>query len=501
MNYPGIDDDFSWKARDICGGAQIARPIDTYQVSFGSDNPLTLVQKVDDDSSHQEWIDVHVEGAVIFRKAGSGTPSSKVIVETVVNDERLTLDSTWNAEYQILIITVPPRVDWSRGDPRPCMNIKVTVWVPENGELDKLEVNAVHLGTRLLDNLSLSVLRVTKLTSIAGHIVAASTGVNARDDKLVDVGAPDSFRFHSRFIEVTTTAAPIKGSWPLYDYLGLRSTAGSIRVCVEPKEVDSDSPKPAILYIKSLSGNVEFREPIHATEIAHTLEGARNGQQADITADALLPPRDYRVDVQTTSGDILGAAAFSSSASFRTTSGTVSLDLLPVLDKSFAKGDAKKVALQTSSLSGTTDVKVLEPLWMDASSGGVSSYLVVDPGSQGKQNGGPLPLRGLHAQHTSTSADIKLLYPGSWEGDIELTSLTGQLKVAGEGVKLIKAGSDWPGINKSLVARKGEKGKGGRILGKTTSGNIDVVVGERVEGKGVMNWARIGAEEGGTGTR
>ncbi|KAL2018520.1 hypothetical protein VTK56DRAFT_732 [Thermocarpiscus australiensis] len=485
MDYP------TWKAGH-CRGDRIARPTETFDLSFSADRQFTFVEKIDHDDGYRDGSEVHVQGAVIFRRAASDTPSSSVTVEIVVDDDRLHIGTSWDGEEQVLKVIVPLRVDWSRRGSGPCANIKATVWVPEDSKLENLKVNTVHLDIRLLDNLSLSVSKQTKLSSVVGPIIAASTGADARDDKIIDVGAPDSFRFHSRLIEVKTTSAPIRGSWPLYDYLGLQSTSGDIKVCIEPKEADKDSPKPAILYIKSLSGDVEFREPIHAAEQAFRtaqtilLEGGT--YEADIAAETLLPPRDYRVDVYTTSGDITGASAFSSGAGFKSTSGTISLDLLPVLDSSLAKSNARDVRLQTTSTSGTTDVTVLEPLWIesaDAARGaaGGGGYVPLKPSSASASEAeapesGPL-LRCLYSEHSSTSANIRLRYPGSWEGDISLSSLTGPLQVGGEGVKIIRSGSEWPGIKKHILARKGEVAKGGEILGKSTSGSVEVLVGEK----------------------
>ncbi|KAL2127537.1 hypothetical protein VTI74DRAFT_10576 [Chaetomium olivicolor] len=507
MSYPELDGGFNWEAPNACKDAQIPRPIQTFDVTFGTDKQLVVLQRMAEDDGHRDWSQIHVQGAVVFRRASSGTPQSAVTMEIAVTDDRIPVDTAWNAESGMLKIIVPHRLEWAQERPRACVNVKATVWVPEASELSRLVVDVVHLEIKLLDNLSLSVAEGSKLSSTVGLIVAASTGATARDDALIDVGAPDSFAFHSRIIEAKTTSASIKGAWPLYDYLGLQSVSGNIKVSIEPKDVDNDAPKPAILYIKSLSGDVDFREPIHEAE--HTFRLAQAFQpaerhEAEIVAGTLLPPRDYRVDVHTTSGDITGAAAFSSSAGFKTTSGTISLDLLPVLASSLAEPKAKSVSLSTSSTSGATDLRVLDPLWVDQNGGsnddgndkisrGKPVYIALKglptpqpqfhmpstgPTSPRNEVGEQPPFR-LLSTHSTTSANMKLRFPGSWEGDIALSSLTGLLQVGGEGVKLIKAGSDWPGVNKRVLARKGETGAGGRIGAKSTSGDIDVWVGRK----------------------
>ncbi|KAH6851033.1 hypothetical protein B0I37DRAFT_127114 [Chaetomium sp. MPI-CAGE-AT-0009] len=504
MNYPDVDGDIRWDPALFCKDAKIDRHKQTYSVDFGTNKDLILVERTDHDDNDRSWGHVHVQGAVILRRADADASASTVTVETVVTDERLRVYSSWDAEAGALELIVPPRVEWGRDRPRACVNFKITVWVPESSALRHLVANVEHLDIKLLDNLSLSVADGTKLSSIVGTITAASTGSAARDAKLVEetvVPPSSAFRFESRIIDVRTTSADIYGAWPLYDYLGLQSASGDIRVAIHPQEAEpGTTPKPAMLYIKTLSGDVDFREPIHAAEgtmrLGQGLSGAEERARAVARAEAYLPPREYRVDVHTTSGDIAGAAAFGAAAGFRSTSGTISLELLPVLDASQAAPGARPVELSTASTSGATDVRMLEPLWVDdlvsaqgqggsvrrgyvgieaAAAAATAGSDLQERGGGGKGN----PLRCLHSMHTSTSAKIKLRYPASWEGDISLSTLTGALKVDGDGVKIIKVGSDWPGVNKMILARKGEKGEGGRVQGKSTSGDVDIWVGEK----------------------
>ncbi|AEO71301.1 uncharacterized protein THITE_2123500 [Thermothielavioides terrestris NRRL 8126] len=533
MSYPDVDDGFRWNPEFYCKDVQIPRHIQTYDATFGTDKQLVLLERVVDDDGRRTWDEVHVQGAVILRRSGPDTPNSAVTVEVTVTDERLIVSSTWDADSGTLKVSVPHRVEWSHGRPRACVNIKVIVWVPEGSKLKSLEANAVHLDIKLLDNLSLSVADGTKLTSVVGAIsAAASTGAAAGTDELIDTGAPESFYFNSRIIDVKTVAAPITGSWPLYDYLGLQSTSGNIKVTLDPKEDAPDLPKPAILYIKTLSGDVDFRAPILAAErtfrIGQVLPAPADRLRAARQAAALLPPRDYRVDVYTTSGEITGAAAFSADSTFVSTSGKLSLDLLPVLRAEQAEPGGRSVELKTSSTSGATDVNVLEPLWVGraAESSSSSAEAEAPPSSsapylQGGGGGGqrkgrgkpsyallktaqpqegaavtaagaagdgdsngngndspPPPLRCLSGLHSTASADIRLRYPASWEGDLSLATLSGSLQVGGDGVRIVKSRIDWPGVNKQILARKGEKGAGETVVAKSTAGNVLVWVGQ-----------------------
>ena len=402
------------------------------------------------------------------------------------------------------------------------MVIKITVWVPENGSLSNLTVGTVQLGVLLLDNLSIDVSAYAKLNTVTGKIVAASAGSETRDESLIDVGAPDSFQLRSRFIEAKSTSGDIMGSWPLYDYLGVQSVSGNIKACIEPREADKDAPKPAILYLRSMSGNIEFREPIHAAEEAIAVSRAQARTQAgietDLRAEAVLTPRDYRVDVHSTSGDLRGAVAFSSICSFKTTSGKTTVDVLPVLDSSLAEEHSKEVMLSTSSTSGNTYLTLLEPLWVDSEKGQYVDlpsavrdvppaapppskpdeprYIPIDDNDpyswlpwahRRAAAGGPSQpvdrtaataraLRNLHSDHSATSADVHLRFPAVWEGDVSMSAMSGRLKARGEGLRIVReGGGGWP--RKQLFARKGEEG-GSRTTVHVTSGDVDFVVGK-----------------------
>ncbi|KAK3314897.1 hypothetical protein B0H66DRAFT_325349 [Apodospora peruviana] len=524
--YPDLDNgSFRWGSGRSCKADKIARPTEQFAVSFSAGNQLGIMENISRDDRHSDGRNVQVQGEVVFRRSEPGSPDSVIVLDVIVDDERIRVDVSWNAAAQFLVATVPADVPW--GDEastnNPCVAIHATVWVPGDANLDRLEVETVRLDVKLFDNLSLSVAKETKLVSTVGKIVSASTGDNARDDSIFDLGAPDSFKFRSRIIEAKTTSAPIKGSWPLFDYLGLMSTSGNIKVCIEPKEADKDVPAPATLYIKSLSGNVEFREPVYAAQEAFAVTQALLAtdvmMEMDLRAETVLPPRDYRVDVHTTSGNINGVVAFSAAAGFKSTSGTIRVDLLPVLDTSLTSGDDSASFLRTGGTSGNAFVNVLAPLWVDSVkgsyvlpgvvpmpgpglpepptkiptekigdrdpyswlgdflTGGDGSDKVTKPEPEVRRSVSAPALRVLDTQHTTTSGDAKFRFASVWEGDLSLSSVSGKLRVEGKGVKIIKAGKDWPGWNEHLLARKGDEG-GSMFTAKTTSGDVSVIIGE-----------------------
>jgi len=492
------DDDVNWGGNDKCKDGEITRHTKHFEISFSPTKRLVISQDIRKSPDGHAVVNVH--GSVILRRVGSGTPGPSAVVEVAVNDDRIDVEISWDADEQTLVVTVPHRLPWDKNDARPCVDLKITLWVPEDGALDSLLVQAVHLGIALLEDLSISVAGRSKFSSVVGSIIAAATGSEQRDNSVMNVGAPDSFRLQSRFIEVNGVSGVVKGSWPLYDYLSVQTVSGNVKIGVEPQEAAKEEPKPAILYIKSSSGDVEFHEPIYtaseAYNLSRTLAAANKDAGLDLRAETVLPPRDYRLDVHTSSGYIRASAAFSSTCGFKTTSGIIHVDLLPVLDASLPEDESRPALLKTSSSSGNNDITVIDPLWVDLTlrkyvdlplPSTASPFLPPPktiqasrtPTNQERDAAILRALRALGAEHSTTSANVKVTYPAAWEGMIRLSTMSGKLSAHGEGVEIISGGGHgWP--KKPLVAKKGQD-KPGWINVGTVSGNVDVLIGESKE--------------------
>ncbi|KAJ4395333.1 hypothetical protein N0V85_006586 [Neurospora sp. IMI 360204] len=453
MQYPDVDNESDWFSRYRCrGGRTIARPTETYDVSFSSSKHLTINQeRLDDGDTHHYDTYVQIQGEVIVRRSGKDTPDPSIVLEVIVNDDRIPIETHWNPSDQALTIKTPDGLNTGERNLKLCATVKATVWVPEDAELNYLQIATIHLGVQLLDNLSLTIKTLARFDAVVGNIISASSG--GKDDlkKIKEAPrdtSPDSYAFHPRKCEAGTTSGQIYGVWPLFDSLTLKSTSGDIKVGIEPHDnwdKDSSAPQSAAeLSIRSASGELDFRE--HG-----------------VTATGKTPPqvakRDYILDVHTTSGNVHGLAAFRSFATVKSTSGTLNLGLLPVLKSA---GDDHPVEVSTSSTSGSTAITIFDPVYFSSSSQVATT--TTQPA-----------FRNLHNQHTSTSGDFHLFLPSSWEGDIAMTSLSGKLAVAGKDVRVIKSGEQWPGFNRELVARKGSEGS--RVRVGLTSGSGEVRVG------------------------
>lgn len=439
-----------WLPDRLCKNAKFTQPTSSFDLKFGPRHNLSFIQdlKRDDDARGKH---VRVFGDLTIRRSSGETPGPSVVVDAAANFEGFAPDIRFDPESQALVVKVPRTIPWDETSSRPCLKIQAAVWVPENSVLDTLFVENIHLGINLRDDLSLHVTRGTALTTVVGDVTAAVDG-HGRTSPL-DGGRPADYELHSRHIVVKSTSADIHGHWPLYDYLRLQSVSGDIRAGIEPKTVDKDDPKPALLRVKSLSGDVEVYQPIERAVSASAPEKH-------------IPPRDYRPDIYTKSGNIKASLPFSRSFRAETTSGRIDLDTLPVLDASSGES-GETSSLETSTISGRTIFRARSPLWTKDSTG---RYL--DPAEQARLQVGRA-LRSLQSRHTSTSDSIKLHYPAAWEGDLDLASMSGKLAARGEGVRIIKEGSDWPGLNKKLLARKGPGG-GSYVTARSTSGDIDV---------------------------
>lgn len=512
LAYPPYDGEMSWSETDLCANKEIKYPVQTFKVEFSESRNLSFFQDVKKENP-RSGRDVRVSGEVVIRRAGNGTPGPGITLESVSNDDLIELDLDWDDVEQRLYVLSPLSIPWPSNTPEsPCLQIRSTIWVPPGSILDSLNVESVHLGVKLLDNLSIQLNNFARLASTIGTVVAATDG--EKDPKQVMLeGPPRSFTLDSRYIEVKTLSNAIAGSWPLYDYLGLETVAGSIRAGIVPKEALKDKPRPAILYVHSTSGPVELHEPVEAAAAALAMQS--QGTAVGATAQDIIPPRQYGVDLYTMSGTVKGSVAFSHSCKVHTTSGNIDLTLLPVYDKSQMQspgGGASSSTsnLQTSTTSGTTVVNVMDALWKDIQTG---SYVALPapppapaPGSVevtpigaedpysflgDKENEEPAPepeqqeqqpaaaspppaIHVLSSKHSTTSAAIRLNYPATWEGGIDADSLTGKIAVTGKGVEVIRRDDEFPGYKERVVARKGQEGVGGNIKCHTTSGKISL---------------------------
>lgn len=479
-DYPDIDVPFRWKD-EKCLGNDIPHSWG-HIPSFTADKDLFITQNLTEDSSLPSYArEVHVTGEVIIRRVGSGHgfPGPSLVTDYYTNHPSLHVGHSVDADQQAYTISVPRMVPWVGPQPlQPCVDVRVTVWVPADGAVRNFAVNTVQLGVQLLDNLALTVVGVgggggsaaapASFKTVSGRIVAAADGGRRTGRDVLRAGAPSSFRLAARRVEAKTAAADVSGAWPLYDYLGLETVSGSIRAGVDLQPAGADA-QPATLYIRSETGDIEVYESAvqamlspPATAAAATDSNSSASAQTKTATAGPVPPRDYRLDVLTNSGALTATAAFSTSAAARSTSGAMNVTLLPVWDRGLACPSSAPPLVETNSTSGGLDLRVTDPVWTGGAGGDAAAARAV---------------RCLQGRHSTVSADVRARYPAGWEGAILMSSVTGELVARGKGVTVTKNGNQGPGGSREVVARKGAEG-GGQVVVKTTTGKGEVMVGE-----------------------
>ncbi|KAI0137199.1 hypothetical protein BJ170DRAFT_604814 [Xylariales sp. AK1849] len=451
-----------------CQGAQYRFPDQIMSVEFSKARRLSFVQ---DEKTLSGQARVRVGGQVNLRQLDDGG-YPRVVLEIVTNDKELLLDVHVDEAEQQMRISVPKKFNSKTTEEEPCVEMRATIWVPKDAELQELSVTGVHLDVLLLDDLSLQVEDFSRLSSIIGHVISGAEKPRTYENagmsfdatpEFTYVPAKQSYTLDSRIIEVSTTSGKISGNWPLYDMLGLHSTAGNVEVSITPEPVLESNPKPAVLSMSSVSGYIHATEPIHTQD--------------------QVPIREYLVDVHSTSGEIHCALAFGSGIELKSTASNIAADLLPVIDQ--GKLSASNPAqLETVTTSGSTAIRILDPVWYgDRYASTEPKDIPFVPIGNGDPYDVSLPPRAvpqpfdcLQAVHKSTSADIGLRYPQSWVGDIQADATSGSLSVKGKDVRITKSTGGWPGSK--MTAYKGQSGNASTISVRTLLGSLSAILGD-----------------------
>ncbi|KAI0181850.1 hypothetical protein GGR52DRAFT_58026 [Hypoxylon sp. FL1284] len=426
-----------------CTDAYFRFPDQVLSLNFDEKHGVTFSE---DSHSQSGSTQVRVAGQVDVRRLDAGG-SPRLVLEIAADNKDILLHMYADEKAQAMKVSVPKKFDSAQSGDWACVEMRATVWVPEDAELGTLSLGVVHLDVLTLDDLSLHVNKFARLSSVVGDV---KSGVDHRlsyNESRFTQSAPDftfvparsSYVFDSRVVEISTTSGIIGGNWPLYDMLGMHSTSGDIKVSVTPKPASETEPKPAVLSVSSVSGAVRVAEPINA-------------------ADA-IPLRDYLVDVKSTSGDMHGALAYGAGVQLKTVSSDIAFNLLPVMNVD-ELSPAAPAQLETATTSGTTAIRILEPLWFGASGSAAAR-----------------PLDCLQALHKSPSGDVGLQYPQAWEGRLKAVTTSGSLNVTGKDVTITKQVGGFPGSK--LEAEKGKSSPGSTIDVRVLTGTLNAVIGDK----------------------
>jgi hypothetical protein len=248
------------------------------------------------------------------------------------------------------------------------------------------------------------------------------------------------------------------------------SQSGKIGATVWPHDANPSNPAPADLDVHTTSGDIDVHLPI----------GSSHNHKFT------PPPRDYTTKVTSSSGHLSGEFYLGSSGIFETISGDIKTRILPIV-QSGPSGDPDKdpkVTLKTETISGRTEVEIIDPIFIapiisevpgqhHQSTGDHGSYLLfsyVSPSDPSNTVG--RKLRNLQSSHITKSANIEVRYPDAWEGSFSGKTFSGDISVEGKDLRVIKSNKGY--VGKELLARKGvDTGEvGSSAVVNTISGDL-----------------------------
>jgi hypothetical protein len=430
---------------------------------------ISIIQTVKDIRGHEGW-PTHVSGEIILRPADKSSPA-KIEYEVLSDTDGLGIDVNFNKTTQLIEVVVPRKIDWNATDTAPCIQVRITLWVPRGSAINALTINTLQFDVNIEKGIVLGALDGVNIRTASGDINAPAMDATGTEKDVVP------YTLSSREIRIHTASGDVKGWYPLYDLLDIETASGDITTNVGPKPVNPQAVRSATFRARTASGTIKIDEPVM-------------GAQKAARPDREFPPRDYIVDIITASGDVTANVAASSSASFRSQSGDLKLHIWPVLDSSLmmsAAGTANPY-LETDTKSGDTEVNLLEPMWTSlATIGGTipplepydpksgrDPYFVLteEPETEARANKPALGV--LQSKHKSISGRIKLFYPTSWEGILYAQSVSGSQDFQGKDLQLTREG----GVFMNII--RGRKGKGYSSLEvNSVSGDQVAVIGER----------------------
>ncbi|CEI63015.1 hypothetical protein FVEN_g427 [Fusarium venenatum] len=462
-------DKFTWHSSKSCPKEAHRLGKVFKELDIQPSRDLTIIQTVKDSRGREGW-HTHISGELILRPTDKSSPA-KIEAEVLSNTDGLGIDVLINETTQVVEVVVPRRIAWNETDTTPCIQVRATLWVSRGSVINTLTINTLQFDVIIDQGLVLGALDGVNIRSASGDINAPTIDATNTDK------AVDPYTLSSREIYIHTASGDVRGWYPLYDLLDIGTASGDVTTGVGPKPVNPQAVRSATLKVRSASGTIKIDEPIMS---------ARKAPRPDRE----FPPRDYRVDIITASGDVTADVAASSSASFKSQSGDLKLNIWPVLDSSLQMATGQdNPYLETDTKSGDTEVNLLEPLWTSLATigstipplepydpkSGRDPYIVLTENDETEAKARKSSFGVLQSKHKSISGTVKLVYPQSWEGILYAQSISGSQDFKGKDLKITHEGGTFMNI---IRGRKGDKGYSSLEV-NTVSGDQVVVIGEK----------------------
>ncbi|KAF3930629.1 hypothetical protein ABW19_dt0205788 [Dactylella cylindrospora] len=387
-----------------------------------------------------------------------------------------------------------------------CVFFKVTVKFPKSAsvlEIKQFLIDTEQLSVQLKPSLSLKVLDKAILNSVTGNIWSKARQPSKIQD---DERRVANFGLQAKNLLIGTTTGNIRGVWGLADYASFESKSGNVDIGVMSLTSLPEMGDTTELIVSTVSGDAA----VHSVSNDGTLHPFRK----NLTA--------YNTKIKTISGDIIGQYLLGSYFSAQTISGYIEADILPISPAIAGSSNEHSITIETDNKSGktkvafleATDAKVLtEPKsllrmrkmqtvigWLDekrktllafiqkhcedkegkdlkAGKADISESandiepLYVDPADTGLAS-----LAFFKATHVTVSGDVFIHYPVEFEGSIKATSLTGDIEIGGEDVKVVRNERNGP-VGRIVEAVHGAKDSG-IVDTQSLNGDIRICVGD-----------------------
>lgn len=424
------DSDLVWKPNAGCLDTPQSAYTAVYNPSFNLGDTLSVEQKISHRrGGHGDDRSPRIFGDVIVRPTDS--KKGKIDVEIITNHPDLDFDVSYNSgHHQKLRIETASDIPWTENR-SPCVQMRITLWVPEEAGLNVLNVDTTQLDITVADGLSLAAGSGLSFSTVSGNILFPDHTPNSKE-------VP--FKLASREISIKTVSGDVQGWFPLYDLLRVETTSGDVKIDHAPQPAESDKTGFARYIVKSVSGLLKLKQSLRPDPSSRKIN---------------IPKRAYTTDIETTSGDIAADLVIGETTNVKTVSGSLKLEFLPIVP---ADADAGNFFLRTESMSGNLRLNIADPIEFDRDN--LKKYRESD-------------LKHLRSEHKAISGNMNMKYPVSWEGKLTGKAISTSWNIHGKGVQVIRRGGF---MSKEIQATKGD-GKSTIDIGEM-SGNVEVLLGE-----------------------
>lgn len=439
--------DFEWRPTTGCLNTKPNARVFGWDLDFDLDKTIHIGQEIERNHGRQIGPNPRVSGEIVVRPAGKDG-SARVEVAMFSNENVFSSDVSFynNGGDQELKVITPRWVTWSDSNDGPCIQIHITVYVPNESVLRQLRLSSVQLDVAFADGLVLGLGDSATVETVSGDITTSSKEKNTNPHEIA-----------SRKIQISTVSGDVRGWFPLYDLLQVETASGDVRLDVSPKEASKDHVESAKLTIETVSGDIYVKE-----------EGIDEAAQSNV------PLRDYVVRLHSASGEIRSSIFIGSSTSLETISGDMSARVVPVLDKKWTT-ESSRPRLDTDSKSGDVRLEIAEPILSSLPKAKANKEEVVDDAITDASDDKTLKgLTNFRTVHNTISGTVQLRFPASWEGVLTAEGMSSNLRVRGKGVSVTRKGGF---VGKELRATKGTGNSVTKI--GSLSGDVDVLIGSQ----------------------